>query len=285
MEMRKLNKKDRETVLNYLKQEPEINLFMISDIENYGFDSPEIQEIWAEFDINSNDYNAVVLRYYSHYIFYTHNKEFDYKNSPIISLLQKALTIGAAGELSSKGEIMDKLALALNTKGNFERKTRYYMKCDKINTAFTIQHIDKVKWCEPNEVDFVCDLIDNRIDEFTPTRNREALRRGIKEGKEKIAFVKDENSKKALATSQITAENSVSAMIIGVATDPEYRKQGYASACIYTVTKYLIDKGKSACLFFDNPKAGRIYKKLGYIEIDRWDQLDYVESSITITDD
>jgi len=271
--MRKLTETDRGSVLDYLKQDPEINLFIISDIENYGLDSPDIQEIWAEFEPDTGDYIAVLLRYYSSYVFYTHNNNYDFVNSPMIPLLKKAFIMGKAGELSAKGFLLDRLDDVLNTNGKFEKKHRYFMKCEEINPTFPISHIDNVQWADEGNIEMICELIDSKIGEFGRVRNRGGLKKGIREGKEKLVLIKDKDTKKAIATAQITAENSTSAMIIGVATDPQYRKQGYASACIYAVTKYLIDKGKSACLFYDNPKAGSIYKKLGYVEIDDWCQL------------
>ena len=32
----------------------------------------------------------------------------------------------------------------------------------------------------------------------------------------------------------------------------------------------LLKEGKSLCLFYDNPKAGSIYHRLGFENIDRW---------------
>lgn len=32
----------------------------------------------------------------------------------------------------------------------------------------------------------------------------------------------------------------------------------------------VLEEGKSLCLFYDNPEAGRIYKRLGFKDIGRW---------------
>ena len=34
--------------------------------------------------------------------------------------------------------------------------------------------------------------------------------------------------------------------------------------------KNLIDENKIPCLFYDNEEAGKIYKKIGFKEIDQW---------------
>jgi predicted GNAT family acetyltransferase len=55
---------------------------------------------------------------------------------------------------------------------------------------------------------------------------------------------------------------------IGMAyTPPEYRRRGYASACVAAVTKRLLDEGVSFCCIntdLSNPTTNRIYPAIGY---------------------
>jgi len=32
----------------------------------------------------------------------------------------------------------------------------------------------------------------------------------------------------------------------------------------------VLQEGKVLCLFYDNPEAGKIYKRLGYVDIGKW---------------
>ena len=50
---RQLTKNDYEMTMQFLGQNPGLNLFQIGDIENYGFDS-DIQTVWGNFDENEN---------------------------------------------------------------------------------------------------------------------------------------------------------------------------------------------------------------------------------------
>ncbi len=45
--IRKLVEKDREKLLSYLSAEPAINIFIIGDVEQFGFDS-DFQELWGQ---------------------------------------------------------------------------------------------------------------------------------------------------------------------------------------------------------------------------------------------
>lgn len=67
-----------------------------------------------------------------------------------------------------------------------------------------------------------------------------------------------------------TAENSLSAMIVGVCTRKEYRQKGLATTIMQKLFQDVLDEGKTLCLFYDNPAAGRIYKRLGFKDIGKW---------------
>lgn len=60
------------------------------------------------------------------------------------------------------------------------------------------------------------------------------------------------------------------AMVVGVATAKSYRKQGRVSRCLTTLCSDVMAEGKSLCLFYDNPEAGKIYHRLGFKTIDNW---------------
>ncbi len=52
-----------------------------------------------------------------------------------------------------------------------------------------------------------------------------------------------------------------------VYTPPEYRGRGYATACVASLSRHLLDSGFSFCtLFADlaNPTSNHVYKKIGY---------------------
>ncbi len=72
--------------------------------------------------------------------------------------------------------------------------------------------------------------------------------------------------KKIISVAQTDYETEDSALIVGVATDPDYRNQGYATKCVKVLVKEL---NRKLFLQYDNPDAGRIYDKIGFKVIDR----------------
>ena len=73
---------------------------------------------------------------------------------------------------------------------------------------------------------------------------------------------------------QTSAESPLSAMIVGVATDPDFRGRGYAKASVLKLCADCLEEGRQfVCLFFDNPDAGRIYHSIGFTDVGAYTML------------
>ena len=70
--MRKLTKKDHEQVFAYLKEEAALNLFIIGDIEAFGYDT-DFQELWGVFKENGT-LKSILLRFHDSFIPYSKEK-------------------------------------------------------------------------------------------------------------------------------------------------------------------------------------------------------------------
>lgn len=68
----------------------------------------------------------------------------------------------------------------------------------------------------------------------------------------------------------VAARTPQAAMIGAVYTPPAYRRKGYATALVRALSVRLLDEGVTPCLFYHNPEAGRIYRRLGYEEHGPW---------------
>lgn len=68
----------------------------------------------------------------------------------------------------------------------------------------------------------------------------------------------------------------------GVYTPPEFRRRGYASACVAALTDRLLGEGRRfVCLFTDlsNPTSNSIYQKVGYRWVCEFADYDFVPSA------
>ena len=58
-----------------------------------------------------------------------------------------------------------------------------------------------------------------------------------------------------------------------VYTPPEYRRKGYATACVAALSQKLLDQGCKRCFLFTdiaNPTSNHVYQQIGYQPICDW---------------
>ena len=98
--------------------------------------------------------------------------------------------------------------------------------------------------------------------------SRDGIRDNIEGGSGRYYGIKKDGKLVALAGS--TAECEGLAMVVGVGTDENNRSRGYATKVVGRLSDDLLKEGKLPCLFYENPAAARIYKKIGYRDIGNW---------------
>lgn len=252
---RKAIEEDRDLVLEYLNDEPAFNLFIIGDIENFGFEE-DFQDVYI--DICEGEIKCVLLRYKSNVIPYFKDNKYD------VTELRKIMSTIDATALSGKKEIVDKVKDVYNIE--VDRDT-YFCELKGKPKELTKTNYNVIKATKKEEFLMAADLL-RSIEEFVGEFDGESYYMEYKKGAANTYVVIDDNQ--AISVARTTAHTSTSVMVVGVGTHIDHRNKGLASA---TLTKMSIDvynTGKSACLFYDNPSAGSLYKKLGYKDIGIW---------------
>lgn len=248
----KVNDTYHSKVINYLKREPDFNLFIIGDIERYGYDNYFL-DIWVGID-KKGHIEGVLLRYFEHLIFYTQGKFNIDEFADFINSLNYI-------EISGKLEVLKKLEHKIG------------VKCKRRVKLCVLNDLSKLKDIEigvrPKKIRFgninkVVKLYED-IDEFENT-TVENIKNGLKTGRGYCIEI----DKKVVAMAKSTLETTTHAMIVGVGTHPNFRKKGLATKCIVKICREIIDENKIPCLFYDNIEAGKIYNKLGFEEKGYW---------------
>ncbi len=80
----------------------------------------------------------------------------------------------------------------------------------------------------------------------------------------------ERDSRRIVSCALLNVEGSDAALIGGVFTLPAARGRGYAAACTAALSIDLQRDGKLPCLFYENPVAGRVYRRLGFVEREQW---------------
>ena len=254
----RLNEGLRVSLFEFLKKEAEINLFIIGDVELFGFDR-DFQEVWAQLDRDMS-YRAVLLRYKTHFVFYAPTTEYNEVGFANIITSYKDRF-----DLSGKKETLYPLLEKLEYKKVREQCFSKLSSKEELVKLSSHYVIERPSVEDAYEIYSLREQIVEFSDFKTTLEDAMELLKG--EMGRYIVTRLDGNIVSCAAT---TAENSMSAMIVGVMTHPEYRKKGLAGACVQKLCEKLLGEGKGLCLFYDNPKAGSVYRKIGFKEIGQW---------------
>lgn len=259
-DLRRLEEKDRGWLIEYLSAEPDYNLFTIGDVEGYGFDR-SFQDLFVYERDGRAD--SVLLRYNDHYIPYSRFSDFD--PQPLLRTLRKH----PSHSVSGKQEVIDILKPFLP---GFRFRSTHLSRLETVSDPGGPSGNDPVARAVVADVAELVDLY-CRIDEFETKHRREAeiasMTRTISEGTGRYYFVRRDG--RIVSAAATVAENTSSAMVVGVATDPAYRGQGLASRVVTGLCRDVLAGGRTfLCLFYDNPSAGAIYRRIGFQETGIW---------------
>ncbi|MBW7652273.1 GNAT family N-acetyltransferase [Anoxybacillus sp. ST4] len=254
--IRKLSEADHDVVFSFLKQEPSLNLFIIGDIEAFGYEQ-EFQELWGDFDENSR-LRAVLLRFYDSYIPYAPG---DFDIDGFAEVMRNA---SHPVRLSGKTELVAKFEPLLPLG---KKRVTYFCECNEIIFPEE-QSRYEIKQATVDDVDRILELR-SRITEFSVLpSSRDMLVKSLETNTGRVYYIEEDGC--MVSSVATTAENTLSAMVVGVCTHPDYRQKGYASEIMKRVIQDYVRAEKTLCLFYDNPNAGRIYKRLGFYDIGMW---------------
>lgn len=255
--IRKLTQEDHDLVFAYLKKEASINLFIIGDIEAYGYET-EFQELWGDFD-EKGALKGALLRYYESFIVYGEG----YDKDGFLEIMKRYPFQGVSGSR----DLVLGLEADLSALG-FAARDTYFAQCRQPNS-----HDSKIAVKRAAASDALAiATVESQITEFSERPSLEKRAAQIQKKFESKAgrtyFAKADGKMVSIASS--TAENSLSAMVVGVATLPDYRRKGYTTAILSELLADLLATKESVCLFYDNPAAGAIYKRAGFEDIGMW---------------
>lgn len=256
----KASEKDRDEILDYCKNDSIFNLFIIGDIENFGFSSP-YQDVW--YDKEDENISGIALRYHSNLIVYSHSLDMDFNE--VNSILDRY----DIELISGKSTVIDKIEMHL--KGNNTRNDLKFCKHIDIDCLPGIS--ENIMLAEEKDARDIAiaygsvaefkDLYSNNVDQrYLQISSR------ISSGEGKHLMILDD--KGIVSHGNTTAENSSSGMIGGIFTRVDRRNKGYAAQIVAALVRDLKDRNKEVALFYKDELEGNLFKKMGFKEIGSW---------------
>jgi len=253
----KLTEKYKQELVQLVEKEKELNLFIIGDIENYGFNE-KFLDFWGDFNDNKK-IKAVLMKYYDDFVIYS-TGECD------VLAFSKIVNSHKFRMFSGEKNMVEKFSSLINVK---EKQDTHFAKLDKNYNPYNGESINLVVKTELEDINKVWDLQNKKIAEFTDLSSVERMKKKYIDKTARGYHIKNAENQ-VISSVETGGENSTSAMVLGVCTDPNYRGKGYAAAVTSVLCKELLSEGKSSCLFYYNPQAGEIYKRLGFRDIGMW---------------
>jgi predicted GNAT family acetyltransferase len=250
--IRQLNQDDTSELLDLLYQDSYYNIFMIGNLESMGLDHPDL-DYWGSF--RDGQLVGALMRYRFFWNVY------DAGGSDLRGFAWLMDRRGDVQALHGRDELIARLAKLLRDYEIKEERHLYYCRLPELKPVLTSSHSVRLATLAdlPALVAFYADAEEM-------TRDEQAVRRCLEQDRIFVAIAKGRIVSAALTN----AETQNLAIIGGVYTLPESRHQGYASACMFAICQDLAADGKEACLFYDDPVAEGIYRRLGFERMGRW---------------
>lgn len=261
--MYKCTENDREKILDYISAEPEMNLFLYGDIESYGVDGEPVSMYAQERD---GGWDSIILRYFDFFILYSRSGDYDAKEAA--DFINSFPSVDCVSGKTSLLRRMEKYF------PQFKLDSTYMCRCNSLAET-AVPELSGGAVLKPlghDNVDEMSELLES-IKEFGNVydgeegnrKHREQLHTNFDHGSIAVGvFVNG----KIVSVASTSGANSISTMVVGVATAEGSRGRGYASAAVYELCRRSFADGKRfICLFYDNPDAGRIYRRLGFAEL------------------
>jgi predicted GNAT family acetyltransferase len=264
MEVRKITNKEIPRVLEYIKDEKEMNLFIEGDIEQYGLEGP-IVELFAFFD----PWDCILLRYFQNYLIYS--RKGTYKAKDVADFLSDKKVQVISGK-ESLLELLIPFYPHLKIQGTYLCRCESNVKLPQFIQGKALRTLSEA------DAPALSGLYQTIIEFSKPYLEHEnekiqELRECLLAANLGIGLF---DGPLLVSAAYSTAKSKSGAMVVGVATREKYRGKGYATQVVSTLCNESFASGLSfLCLFYDNPEAGAIYRKIGFKEMGRWGMIKF----------
>ena len=263
--IRRLDEGDREAVRRLLLGTPQLNLYLLGNLDAYGF-APELSEFLG--DVVDGVVDRVV----------------DGRLRGVVNCYMRAgwTIYGEAGaDWAGLAHVVDEVALPnprlQDNPGGVPSLLPYLRRYAVPRVSEEeLMELDAGALSPRPELPGVVvrratgadlgRLVDFYAEAEEMTRAPEAVERPLRDRRVWLAEIDGA----VVATALTNAESVGYAMIGGVFTPPAYRGRGYAGAVVGALCGELQAEGICPLLYWHNPAAGAVYRRLGFRRIGTW---------------
>lgn len=269
---RLLTESDRRALLEYISHEPEVNLFIRGDVEQFGMDEPV--NVYA-FENPDSTWDSILCRFYGNFVVYSPYTLYDAR--AVAKLIHAITGKHVHGTINGKLEVVGPLA------GYFEElslRSLNLARCTKVDHS-AVADI-------PEEIE-IRRLTPDDYDEMFALLSTMHVYRGLYDDPGTIAMAKQQRAAneahgcvsygafldgELVSTASTDAASSESAMLGGVGTRRDMRFEGIGTAVVAALVQECLDSGmKFVCAFSESPEDGALYERIGFRRIGSYSML------------
>lgn len=254
-----MNVHDKERMNQLLQQEPSFNNFVISDLE-YGEYRQDFVRIYGETD--GRELLSLLMIFQDKIVYYSPD------DRPVDCYVQHVREAKVT-KLVGKKALVEKFIPHLKFKG--------HSNCHLRELGMPPNHLTDspivVKRMESREEAAKLHDLFLQVEEygFTGTDRDKYMDEQIKFiDNDSIRTYFAEVNGEMVSTAAYINDRPRTTIVVGVATPPQHRKQGYASHVLYRLCWDAIHAGRVLYLFYTNPQAGAVYQRLGFRDGGEW---------------
>ncbi len=269
-------------IRNLLLREPEANAFLLGDLAAHGLNRAPFQEAVVEQDAGGQPI-AVLLRHFGVALYYE-AAEAEPDRGRFGRVVSDWVHAGKANRMGGLRRCLDPLEPWLPPVGRGQEL--YLARCgpEEARAPEWLSEVraeagrDRIRLrsTAADDLPLIERLVaaQRLIPEFTVSDEAvQVLVEGLRSGQGFNLVALKEDA--LIARAAWAAANEASAMIVGVFTLPQWRGRGLASLLVADLVRRLHESGLVAALFYNNPAAGSIYRRLGFVDMDRYRMLHF----------
>ncbi|MBU9739690.1 GNAT family N-acetyltransferase [Diplocloster agilis] len=258
--LKKCGSEDKGILTGYLSKEKEYNTFLLADVNAYGFDA-DCQDVWMDWE--EGRCTGVFLRFYTNLLVYTQEKELNAASLDFILKNHEILVIMGKSSLFAPLETKLEKEYRCCQKQLYRLESRELLKphCPEVTQA-GVADVDEV-FAFLGSIKEISGLYTSK----EMIRDRIANQDGIH------LMIRKDGRMISHGNSTTGSEHTI--MIGGVATEPAYRRQGYASCVVSALCEYILNQGKTPCLF-TGEGADALFAGLGFEKLGGWTTLERI---------
>lgn len=248
----KLQEKHRAQLVDFLQQDPYYALFFSGNLQAMGFDHEHL-EYWGQF--NEETLVAVLMRYVRNWTILASDESLDLVALIAIPNDQEVAVV------TGKPWIVDRMLEGLTKHELPDIHDDFFCSLQKEN--FQPGPMGGVR---KTDLDDLAEIHELYVGGEFAHITGETYERRLLDSKCRSFAMTDEQGR-IVSVAMTIVETKEAAMIGSVFTPERYRGRGYASFAMSALCEELFAEGKEPCLFYDNPSAGVIYRRLGFQDL------------------